>query len=149
MSFFMLNQVNDQDVIESWVQDRNLEQSEVQDMLTPRSILVQTPESPPNHSASVSSGDPEPQDALYRRLYSGLALARQINDTLQPYLSPVALAKKGGINVRASFCLGTDCGDVFDLELGLGQYGILWFKTPREEGEPERWFGKLDSREYF
>jgi hypothetical protein len=149
MSFFMLNQVNDHYVIESWIQDRNLEQSEIQQMLTPRSMCVQTPEPRPNHLVSISSGDPEPQDAMYRRLYSGSALARQIDDTLRPYLSPVALAKKGGINIRASFCVGTDCGDVFDLELGLDKDGIVWFKTPREEGEPERWFGKLDSREYF
>jgi hypothetical protein len=155
MSFFMLNQINDRDVIATWMQDRDLEQGAVQQMLTPSQLdsagtmRVQTPEPRPNHPASVSNDDLEPQDAMCRQLYSGSALARQIDETLRPYLSPVALARKDGINIRASFCLGTDCGDVFDLELGMGQDGILWFKNPREEGEPERWFGKLDSREYF
>jgi hypothetical protein len=45
--------------------------------------------------------------------------------------------------------MGIECGDVFDMEVRMGTNGVLGFRGPREEGERDRWFGKLNAREYF
>ena len=98
---------------------------------------------------STTSNEGESKEDLRRRLYSGLAIAQQVDETLRPYLSSIALGRKEGVSVRASFCMGADLADVFDMEVNMDKNGVVGFRGPREEGERDRWFGKLNTREYF
>ncbi|KAL1630666.1 hypothetical protein SLS54_000537 [Diplodia seriata] len=79
-----------------------------------------------------------------------------------------------GVVVRASFCLGHSAGwgTVFDIDVGVGvgrgggsssaaaaaggdwsagtgEGRVLWWEGPREEGEHDRWWGKLKGRRWF
>jgi hypothetical protein len=54
------------------------------------------------------------------------------------------------VRVRASFCLGNETGDIFDLDIRVGKGNqVLEFVGPREEGEKGRWWDKLEGRRWF
>jgi hypothetical protein len=87
------------------------------------------------------------QDAL-ERLYSPSALASAVFKLVAPHLAPAARARC--VNVRASFCLGVETGDIFDLDVDIDNAEQpKWWNGPREEGEKERWWNKLESRQWF
>ncbi|KAF2146346.1 uncharacterized protein K452DRAFT_348888 [Aplosporella prunicola CBS 121167] len=108
---------------------------------------------PPAHLISIT-GDPlngpEPVLALAplswpQRLeahFRPQALAAQVVRQVGPHLSEVAKGRVGGVRVRASFCLN---GDIFDLDVRVGKEVV----GPCEEGERERWWGKLRGRRWF
>lgn len=92
-------------------------------------------------------------------IYAPGAIADQVSAQVGPYLSDRAKGAKGGVVVRASFCLGhaSGWGTVFDIDVGVGLGMVdgggagrtLWFEGPREEGERRRWWGKLRGRRWF
>ena len=79
------------------------------------------------------------------------ALAWRVTNFIGPYLSPVAKKRAGGVEVRASFCVG-DWGGIFDLDVSIVQSlgnKCVGFKGPREELEGERRRQKLGDRRWF
>jgi hypothetical protein len=100
--------------------------------------------------------DMTPWDKGLERYFAPSALANAVFDLLGPHLSPWARAAKhqdgnNGVKVRASFCLGVQSSDIFDLDVWIDEKGVIphsW-KGPREEGEKERWWGKLKARQWF
>lgn len=109
---------------------------------TPPTIAYQTGET------DIDAREINPwQDAL-ERLYSPSALATAVFKLVAPHLAPAARA--AGVNVRASFCIGVETGDIFDLDVAINNDDRpkSW-KGPREEGEKERWWGKLEARQWF
>jgi hypothetical protein len=81
------------------------------------------------------------------------ALAWGIVRFLGQYLSETAKRRKGGVRVRASFCVG-DWGGIFDIDVQIGKGSLgsdvcLGFEGPREELEDRRRREKLDSRRWF
>ena len=83
------------------------------------------------------------------------ALAYRVARDIGPFLSPVAKERKGGVRVRASFCLGEkserrSASDIFDLDIRVGRGDqVLEFVGPREEGETGRMWMKLEERRWF
>ncbi|KAF1983833.1 hypothetical protein K402DRAFT_406558 [Aulographum hederae CBS 113979] len=108
-------------------------------------------------------------------LYTALAhffhparLAQHVGRLIWPHLSPVARARKGGVTIKASFCLGEITSDIFEFEVRVGYEGeekdeegdkeeggkervakVLSILGPKEEGERERRKEKLETREWF
>ena len=81
------------------------------------------------------------------------ALAWGIVRLLGQYLSETAKRRKGGVHVRASFCVGDQDGihDI-DVQIGKGSLGsdvCLGFEGPREELEDKRRREKLERRRWF
>jgi len=89
-----------------------------------------------------------------RTIYAPDAVAKRVTAFIGPFLSDRAKARKDGVHVRASFCLG-DWGGIFDVDVRIGkaEHGTgdvcLGFEGPREELEKERRQAKLDSRGWF
>ncbi|KAI6861562.1 hypothetical protein KC334_g21004 [Hortaea werneckii] len=109
----------------------------------------------PSSTALVRVTDEEPQGWEKELLtkYAPDALARRITSFIGPYLSEQAKVKRGGVHVRASFCIG-DWGGIFDVDLRIGKDGqgndvCLSHQGPREEHEAGRRKSKLDSRRWF
>lgn len=109
----------------------------------------------PTSTALVHITDEEPEgwEKELRTKFAPDALAWRITNFVGPYLSEEAKNRKGGVHVRASFCIG-DNGGLFDVDLWVGK-GVLGsdvclgYKGPREEGEEERRKGKLENRRWF
>lgn len=109
----------------------------------------------------LASSRPLPWARRLHTLYTPAAIAAQVAKQIGPYLSAQAKGKRGGVVVRASFCLGHNAnwGTVFDIDVGVGLgdgggggtgHGrVLWFEGPREEGERARWWGKVRGRRWF
>lgn len=81
------------------------------------------------------------------------ALAWRVVGLVGPYLSEEAKRRKGGVSVRASFCIG-DWGGIFDIDVKVGKGSMasdicLGFEGPREEMEEGRRTEKLRSRRWF
>lgn len=86
-----------------------------------------------------------------RTKYAPGALAWHITNFIGPLLSEQAKARKGGVSVRVSMCIGED-GGIFDIDLHIGKGSCnsdvcLDYKGPREELERRR--SKLESRRWF
>lgn len=109
----------------------------------------------PTSTALVHITDEEPEgwEKELRTKFAPDALAWRITNFVAPYLSEEAKRRKGGVHVRASFCIGEN-GGLFDVDLRVGK-GVLGsdvcfgFKGPREELEVERRRGKLEGRRWF
>ncbi|KAK1809591.1 hypothetical protein LTR12_016041 [Friedmanniomyces endolithicus] len=108
----------------------------------------------PASTALVRVTDEQPKgwEKELKTKYAPDVLAWRITSLLGPLLSEQAKARTGGVNVRASFCLGR-YGGIFDVDLNVGRGPLadvcLRFKGPREELEPERRRTKLDDRRWF
>ncbi|CAK3787225.1 Hypothetical predicted protein [Lecanosticta acicola] len=111
----------------------------------------------PASAALVVINDEEPEEGSWERelrtKYAPDALAWRITNFLGPYLSEKAKARKGGVHVRASFCVG-DMGGIFDMDLIVGKGSVgsdvcKTFKGPREELEEDRRVAKLKGRRWF
>jgi hypothetical protein len=111
-------------------------------------------------SASNAGPTPEPPtfnrwDVALKTRFTPSALAYRVAQDIGPHLSPEAKRRKGGVRVRASFCLGSrderrPANDIFDLDIRIGEgEKVLEFVGPREEGEGDRWWGKLEGRRWF
>lgn len=85
--------------------------------------------------------------------FAPLALARRVVEMFGAVLSERAKGKKGGVKVRASFCLG-DWGGIFDIDVVVGKGAggedvLVGFEGPREELEATRRRDKLEGRRWF
>ncbi|KAK3697145.1 hypothetical protein LTR37_017641 [Vermiconidia calcicola] len=102
---------------------------------------------------TVIDEEPEGWEKELRTKFAPDALAWQITSLVGPFLSEKAKARKGGVHVRASVCIG-EWGGIFDIDLHIGKGSMnsdvcLSYKGPREELEPERRRTKLESRRWF
>jgi hypothetical protein len=118
---------------------------------------------PPRPIFRVIREDDEDEDEdswtkVLEERYSPKAMAYALFSLVGPHLSPQARARKyqdgrHGINVRGSFCLGVEAGDIFDLDVLIdnrdgGVVPDAW-RGPREEEEKDRWWSKLEARQWF
>ncbi|KAF2435631.1 hypothetical protein EJ08DRAFT_625056 [Tothia fuscella] len=86
-------------------------------------------------------------EALHR-VYSPLSLATRAHRLIAPHLAPEARAR--GVDVRISFCLGVETTDIFDFNMVIDNDDEpKSLNGPREEGEHDRWWGKLEARQWF
>lgn len=95
-----------------------------------------------------------PWEHALQTLYTPRALATGVHNILAPHLSPQARRRRHndgrrGVNIRASFMLGAETGDIFDLDMFVDERGLVEnsLKGPREEGE--RMWEKLERRLWF
>ncbi|KAK4609217.1 hypothetical protein CLAFUR4_14287 [Fulvia fulva] len=100
----------------------------------------------------ITDDEPEGWERELKMRFAPAALAWRVTNFIGPYLSESAKQRKGGVHVRASFCIG-ECG-IFDVDIAVGKGAVnsdvcLWYKGPREEMEPERRTAKLDARGWF
>jgi hypothetical protein len=109
------------------------------------------PEQDPATAPPIATPETNPWEIELARKFSPQALSRGVYNIIGPHLSPSARAQKGGVQFRASFCLGVESGDIFDLDFNVDAKGVVensWV-GPREESEKERWWGKLENRGWF
>jgi hypothetical protein len=108
-------------------------------------------------STSLVSLSDEPEQGSWayelKTKFAPRALAWGIVRFLGQYLSETAKRRKGGVRVRASFCVG-DWGGIFDIDVRVGKGSLgsdvcLGFEGPREELEDRRRREKLESRRWF
>lgn len=106
---------------------------------------------PTDEELNAEVAEDESWETMLRERYSPLALAKGVNDILGPHLSH--MARKRGVNMRASFCLGVESGDIFDLDFKVDERrgGVVEESLvgPREESESGRWWRKLEERAWF
>lgn len=109
----------------------------------------------PNSTSLVRITDEEPEgwEKELRTKYAPVALAWWITSYIGQFLSEEAKARKGGVHVRVSMCIG-DYGGIFDIDLMIGKGSLnsdvcLSYKGPREELEPDRRREKLETRRWF
>ncbi len=81
------------------------------------------------------------------------ALAWEATRFIGPFLSKKAKARKEGVRVRVSICIGRSAG-IFDLDLRVAKGSCnsdvcLGFEGPREELEQGRQRSKLENRRWF
>ncbi|KAH9829528.1 hypothetical protein Tdes44962_MAKER09129 [Teratosphaeria destructans] len=101
----------------------------------------------------ITDEEPEGWEKKIRTEYAPDALAWRMTSFLGPYLSETAKARKGGVHVRGSVCVG-DWGGIFDVDLRIGK-GVLGsdvcfgFTGPRGELEPQRRREKMEARRWF
>jgi hypothetical protein len=95
-----------------------------------------------------------PWEHALQNLYSPRALAGGVFTMLKSHLSAQARSKRyadgqRGVNIRTSFMLGVDSGDIFDLDMCVDEDGIVeeTLQGPREEAE--RFWEKLERRLWF
>ncbi|OCK80772.1 hypothetical protein K432DRAFT_327616 [Lepidopterella palustris CBS 459.81] len=149
----------DDEIIASWLDTRSPTSTALV-VVTPAGTFSNTTPSPPPPpvAPTVASNSPLLGPApdynrwavTLRTKFSPSALAYRVAADIAPHLSPEAKARPGGVRVRASFCLGTATGDIFDLDIRIGRNDqVLEFVGPREEGEKGRWWDKLEGRRWF
>lgn len=108
----------------------------------------------PQSTALICINDEEPEgwEKELVTKYAPDALAWRITNFIGPFLSEQAKKRKGGVHVRASFCVG-DWGGIFDVDLHIGKSALgnicLDYKGPREELEAGRRKTKLEERGWF
>lgn len=110
----------------------------------------------PNLSApSVPTPEVKPWEVILRERFSPPAMAAAIHKLVGPHLSPRAKArtdangKNVGVYVRASYCIGVDQEDIFDFDAWIGEKGPLRCWPVRSEGNPFRYWDKLERRLWF
>lgn len=101
----------------------------------------------------ITDEEPEGWEKELRTKYAPDALAWRITSFVGPFLSEHAKSRRGGVHVRASFCIG-DGGGIFDVDLNIGKGAMesdicLGYKGPRVELDFDRRRSKLDSRRWF
>jgi hypothetical protein len=158
LSFYLIiKDHSDTEIIQNWVTERENRENADRAALTPGetyddvSMAVDEANRSMDDQSTVSDGSEE--EATHRERikaeYGGAVLAMRVFDIMREYLSPTALRRQGGVNIRASFCLGDITGDIFDLDVWMNDKQVIRWIGPREEATPERAKTKLDSREYF
>lgn len=157
---FFEDDYRDAEIIQSWKDTRSPNSTAL--------VVVTPPASPPPPSSMVAptvapdvpNPAARPQEfnrwaVILKTRFTPSALAYRVAADIGPFLSPVAKKRKGGVRVRASFCLGVrevdkSANDIFDLDIRIGrQNQVLEFVGPREEGEKGRWWDKLEGRRWF
>ncbi|KAF2817238.1 uncharacterized protein BDZ99DRAFT_431173 [Mytilinidion resinicola] len=152
----------DDEIISSWLNTRSSSSTALVVVTpagaSPNPSPTSSLEAPPLVAPTVAPNTPPDGPApefdrwavLLRTKFSPSALAYRVAADIGPYLSEQAKENPGGVRVRASFCLGTSTGDIFDLDLRIGRGDqVLEFVGPREEGEKGRWWDKLEARRWF
>jgi len=151
----------DEEIIASWVSARSPSSTALVVVTPAGSSRNSSPSPSPPVAPTIAPQTPNPhatsrqQDfnrwsVILKTQFSPSALAYRVAADIGPHLSPIAKEREGGVRVRASFCLGTSTGDIFDLDLRVGKdNALLEFVGPREEGEKNRWWDKLEGRRWF
>lgn len=105
--------------------------------------------------ALVVVGDDEPEGWAkeLKEKYEPERIANRIMTLVGPFLSERAKARRGGVHIRGSFCIGM-YGGMFDFDINVGKAldgadMLLEWKGPREELHPERKKEKMDGRGWF
>jgi hypothetical protein len=95
-----------------------------------------------------------PWEQALKTLYSPRALATGVYDMVGPHLSMQARSQnhndgRTGVNIRASFMVGVESRDIFDLDMCVDSRGVVLegLRSPRDEAE--RYWEKLESRLWF
>lgn len=162
VSFWLLtffeDAYRDVEIIQSWMDTRSPSSTAL--------VIVTPPRSPerehPVDGAMMPAPEPTAPRPEFNRWAVALktrftpsALAYRVASDIGPFLSPLAKARKGGVRIRASFCLGAReerrvANDIFDLDIRVGRDDqVLEFVGPREEGERGRWWAKMEGRQWF
>jgi hypothetical protein len=163
MSFWLLtwfeDAYRDMEIIQSWFDARSPSSTALVIVTPPQSPNREFPVDPgqfPNLNARAAPRQDFNRWAVaLKTRFTPSALAYRVARDIGPYISPVAKNRRGGVRVRASFCLGIKgerraAHDIFDLEMRIGKDDqVLEFIGPREEGEKRRWWEKLESRRWF
>jgi hypothetical protein len=121
----------------------------------PNSIIEQEPDIEQSQPISHGPGPSQnPWEHALQTLYSPRALAGGVFAMLRSHLSAQARSKRysdgqRGVNIRTSFMLGVDSGDIFDLDMCVDEDGIVeeTLQGPREEAD--RFWEKLERRLWF
>jgi hypothetical protein len=167
ISFWLLtwyeDSYRDAEIIQSWLDTRSPASTALTIVTPPTSPSPDTPVDP-GHFPHFGDGNthiiPRSQDfnrwaVTLKTKFAPSALAYRVARDIGPFLSPVAKERKGGVRVRASFCLGEkgerrSASDIFDLDIRVGRGDqVLEFVGPREEGETGRMWMKLEERRWF
>ncbi|CAN9295179.1 unnamed protein product [Alternaria alternata] len=151
----------DTEIIQSWLDTRSPSST---------ALTIVTPPASPTHDQPVDPGQfpnfgnprvvPRTQNfnrwaVELKTKFTPSALAYRVARDIGPFLSEIAKERKGGVRVRASFCLGVKderrtASDIFDLDIRIGKGNqVLEFVGPREEGETGRWWTKIEERRWF
>lgn len=148
----------DDEIIASWLDTRS-PSSTALTVVTPAGTSPDAiPSPPPPVAPTVAPPSPPlaiPPEfnrwaVMLRTQFAPSALAYRVAADIGPHLSSQAKSQRGGVRVRASFCLGNETGDIFDLDIRVGKGNqVLEFVGPREEGEKGRWWDKLEGRRWF
>lgn len=114
---------------------------------------------PPTGRSTTHDGlQTHPEDRLSNFINTNFrprALAYHVNDLVGEHLSSIAKARKGtimgedGVRVRATFCIGIEQSDIFELDVWIDQLGVCGYRGPIEEGSWQRWLNGLDKRAWF
>ncbi|KAF2104778.1 hypothetical protein NA57DRAFT_31310 [Rhizodiscina lignyota] len=101
-------------------------------------------------AARITSPSPDGASWLYNSFHPD-NLAKQVAKFIGPHLAKEAKERPGGVRVRASFCLGIYCQDIFDFDVRIGTDDkVLDFVGPREDSwEGGRSEDKLKRRRWF
>jgi hypothetical protein len=164
ISFWLITYFEDEhrdmSIIQSWKDSRSPSSTALVVVTSPTSPTTTNPFVNPTVAVDAPHPAARPQEfnrwavALKTR-FTPSALAYRVAADIGPFLSPIAKERKGGVRVRASFCLGErgehrSANDIFDLDMRIGRDNkVLEFVGPREEGEKGRWWDKLDGRRWF
>jgi len=109
----------------------------------------------PSSTALVAPEDVEPTGwaKILAERFKPQSIAQKMTGFIGPFLSERAKARKGGVHVRGSFCMGL-YGGIFDFDIRVGKAldgedVLLGWTGPREENHPDRRVEKMEGRRWF
>lgn len=109
----------------------------------------------PGSTALVAPVDIEPTGWAKQLAdkFAPVMVASRMKDVIGPFLSERVKARKGGVHVRGSFCIGI-YGGIYDFDIHIGKASdgadmLLSWTGPREELHPTRRQEKLERRRWF
>jgi len=106
-------------------------------------------------AAPAPTPEVSPWEATLTERFSPAAMAAGISKVFSAHLHEEAKARRDankrnvGVHVRAGYAIGVEQEDIFDFDVWIGTMGAVKWRGPRAEGDPGRWWGKLDSRLWF
>lgn len=99
------------------------------------------------------NADNSPWPTALREYYEPESIARRLKNLIAPFLSESVKVRKGGVHVRANFCIGEEA-DILDFDLVIGKAPngedvVLSWVGPRDEHDTERKTQRLERRRWF
>jgi len=109
----------------------------------------------PSSTALVAPEAVEPTGwpKMLKERFEPQSIAQRMTSFIGPFLSERAKARKGGVHVRGSFCIGIS-GGIFDFDVHVGKAPngedvLLEWTGPREENHDDRREEKMERRGWF